>query len=52
MRKLVTQHLTEEDIAASVKKGKTSYELTAIDTGSDLEVNGGDSFEMVVPKLN
>jgi hypothetical protein len=46
------QHLSEEDIAASVKNGKTTDELGASDTGSDSEGNGDDSCEVVVPKLS
>jgi hypothetical protein len=48
----VTQHLSEEDIAASVNNGKTAEELGASDTGSDSEGNGNDSCEVVVPKLS
>jgi hypothetical protein len=49
---LVVQHLSEEDIAASVRNGKTTDKLGAIDAGSVLEDNGDDSCEVVVPKLS
>jgi hypothetical protein len=39
----VAQRLSEEDIAASVKNGKTTAERGASDTGSDSEDNGDDS---------
>jgi hypothetical protein len=45
---LVMQHLSEEDITASVKNGKTTDELGA----SDSEDNSDDSCEVVVPKLS
>jgi hypothetical protein len=48
----VEKHFSEEDIAASVKNGKTTDKLGASDTGSDSEDNGGDSCEVVVPKLS
>jgi hypothetical protein len=48
----VSQHLSEEDIATSMKNGKTTDELGASDIGSDPEDNGDDSCEMVVPKLS
>jgi hypothetical protein len=47
----VSQHLSEEDIAASMKNGKTTEELGASGTGSDSEDNGDNSCEVVVPKL-
>jgi hypothetical protein len=48
----IVQHLSEEDIAASVKNGKTTDELGASDTGSNSEDNGDDSCEVVIPKLS
>jgi hypothetical protein len=48
----LTQHLSEEDIATSVKNGKTTDELGASDTGSDSEDNSDDSCEVVEPKLS
>jgi hypothetical protein len=48
----VAQHLSEEDIAASVKNGKTTDELEASDKRSDSEDSGDDPCEMVVTKLS
>jgi hypothetical protein len=48
----VAQHLSQEDIAASVTNGKTTDELGASDTGSNSEDNGDYSCEVVVPKLS
>jgi hypothetical protein len=48
----IARRLIEEDIAASVKNGKTTDELGASDTRSDSEDNGDDSCEVMVPKLN
>jgi hypothetical protein len=46
------QHLSEKDIAGFVQNGKTTVELEANDTGSDLEDSGDDSCAVVVPKLS
>jgi hypothetical protein len=46
------QHLSEEDIAASVKNVKTTDKLETSDTGSDSEDNGVDSCEVVIPELS
>jgi hypothetical protein len=48
----VAQHLNEDDIAASVKDGKTTDRLGASDTGSDSEDNGDYTCEVMVPKLS
>jgi hypothetical protein len=48
----VTQHLSEEAIATSVKNGKKTGGLGANDTRIDSENNGDDSCEVVVPKLS
>jgi hypothetical protein len=47
----VAQHLSEENIAASMKNGKATDELATSGTGSDSEDNGDDSCEVVVSKL-
>jgi hypothetical protein len=49
---LITQHLSEDDIAASVKNGKTTDELRTSDTGSDSEDTADYSCEVVIPKLS
>jgi hypothetical protein len=46
------QHLSEEDIATSEKNGKTTDALGPRDTGGYSEVNGDDSYEVVVPELS
>jgi hypothetical protein len=48
----VAQHLTKEDIAASVRNGKATDELGASDIGNDSEDNGDNSCEVVVQKLS
>jgi hypothetical protein len=47
---LVTQHLSEKDIAASVKNGNTTDKPGIIDSGSDPESNSDGCCEVVVPK--
>lgn len=48
----VMQYLSQEDIEASVKTGKTTNKLGISDAGSESEDSGDDSCNVVRPKLS